>query len=237
MAERLDFDALGLGGMPKWVAEGARVVRTTGVARAAGAVAGLAIDAATWIARLPAYNLDATGLGLPPGTELDELWTTARNELGASPVRDSVHFAARFEETDGLEQDESPYMFVNTRDGAGGRLIGVAAVRRPRASTDPRLGTVRVATISELLFPPERADAGLAILGAIESAARTVGADAITCMTSHPALVGVLRRQGYLPLAGNVHFFVRDVTGTAQWPTDLAQWWLGRGDGESDASF
>jgi hypothetical protein len=56
-------------------------------------------------------------------------------------------------------------------------------------------------------------------------------------MTSHPALSALLRRQGYLRLAGNVHFFLRDTSGVGRFPTDLRTWWLGRGDGESDTSF
>lgn len=232
LADRLDFDALGLGDTPKWVAEGVRLARTTGLARAVGTVAGLVMDAAAWVARIPASNFDATGLDLPPVAELDELWRKTRTKLRASPVRDGAHFASRFAEEG---KGDRSYTFVNSRES--GRLIGIAAVRRPRSTADPRLGTVRVATVSELLFPPENAHVGLATLGALESAARAFGSDALTCMTSHPALIRLLRRQGYMRLAGNVHFFVRDVTGTGQWPTDLAQWWLGRGDGESDASF
>jgi hypothetical protein len=94
-----------------------------------------------------------------------------------------------------------------------------------------------VATVSELLFPPDRPAAGLAMLGAIERVARVAGADALTCMTSHPILCGLLRRQGYLRLAGNVHFFLRDLTGSDRFRTNLAEWWLARGDGESDTSF
>jgi hypothetical protein len=236
IADRLDFATLGFGAMPRWVNEGVKMARTMGVASAAGAVAGFAMDAAAWVGRLPGASIDAVASALPVASELDELWTKVRPGLRASPVRDGAHFAFRFDGIgDRPEQDDSPYMFVSSREG--GQLVGIAAVRRPRATSDERLGSLRVATISELVFPLDRTDAGLASLGAIESTARRAGADALTCMTSHPTLVNLLRRQGYLPMAGNVHFFVRDVTGAGQWPIDLAQWWLGRGDGESDVSF
>jgi hypothetical protein len=236
IAEQLDFDSLGLGKMPQWFAEGIRVARTTGLARLAGASAGLAIDTAARIARISVSNFDfdAPGALLPPANQLDELWTKARAGLRASPVRNGAHFASRFAESRRVEE-ENPYVFVSSREN--GSLVGIAVMRKPRATADHRLGKLRVATVSDLLFPPQRSDAGVATIGAVESAARALGADALTCMTSNPTLVSLLRRQGYLRLTGNVHFFVRDVTGAGRWPTDLAEWWLGRGDGESDASF
>jgi hypothetical protein len=245
MVERLDFDALGLDALPSWVRAGVNVGRRTGIAGLTAKLAGLGMDIATGLARLPAARLDTTGIGAPSRVELDELWTTARRNLKASPVRDGAYMESRFgnggewgkgEGEGGREDNErNPYTFVTARDR--GRLVGVAVVRRPRAASDARLKGIRVATVSELLFSVDRPDAGLATLGAIERVARAAGADALTCMTSHPILSGLLRRQGYLRLAGNVHFFLRDVSGPDRFRTDLAAWWLARGDGESDTSF
>jgi hypothetical protein len=94
-----------------------------------------------------------------------------------------------------------------------------------------------VATISDIVFPPERADLGLALLGGVEREARAAGADAILCTTCHGTLAQLLRRQAYIRLPGNVHFLLRDTTGAARWPPDLSGWWLTRGDGESDEVF
>jgi hypothetical protein len=119
-----------------------------------------------------------------------------------------------------------------------GAPCGALVLRRPSEDGDPRLRGVRVATLADLLFRPSDPAAGLAVLGAAERLAREQGADAILCSAPHATLGRLLRRQGYLPLPGNVHFFVRDVTGE---PPALAarleEWWLTRGDGESDEAF
>ena len=238
IAERLDFDALGLSGLPNWVGAGVSVARRTGIAGLAAKLAGVGMDVASSLARLPAARLD-TALGAPSRAELNELWINARKSLTASPVRDGAYLESRFakrSEQGQEDKDESnPYTFVTTRDR--GRLLGVAIVRRPRATSDARLKGIRVATLSDVVFPVDRADAGLATLGAIERVARAAGADAVTCMTSHPKLCALLRRQGYLRLGGNVHFFLRDVSASNRFRTDLEDWWLARGDGESDTSF
>lgn|GEM_PF-1360327 len=239
MVEQLDFDALGLNRLPNWVSAGVSVGRRTGIAGLTAKLAGLGLDVATGLARLPTAHLDTTGLGAPSRVELDELWITARENLKASPLRDGTYMDSRFgnggEQGEAEENAGNPYTFVTTRDR--GRLVGVAVVRRPRATSDARLKGIRVATVSELVFPIDRPDAGLATLGAIERMARAAGADALTCMSSHPILCGLLRRQGYLRLTGNVHFFLRDVSGSDRLRTDLGAWWLARGDGESDTSF
>lgn len=235
IAERLDLDALGFRNLPNWMSAFASAARRTGLAGLAANVAGLGLDAVSRLARLPGAHLDASGLGAPSRAELDELWIAARKNLKASPVRDGTYIEPRFGNSAERDEEDNPYTFVTAREH--GALLGVAVVRRPRATSDPRLGGIRVATVSELVFPIARLDAGLATLGAIERVTRAAGADAVTCMTSHPALSVLLRRQGYLRLPGNVHFFLRDVSGISRFPTDLGAWWLGRGDQESDASF
>jgi hypothetical protein len=238
MVERLDFDALGLSGLPNWMGAGVNVARRSGIAAVAAKLAGVGMDAASALARLPAARLD-TDLGAPARSELDELWITARKSLTASPVRDGEYLESRFgkrsDQDAGDADEDNPYTFITTRDR--GRLLGVAIVRRPRETSDARLQGIRVATLSDVVFPIDRADAGLATLGAIERVARADGADALTCMTSHPKLCVLLRRQGYLRLGGNVHFFLRDVSRSDRFRTDLEAWWLARGDGESDTSF
>jgi hypothetical protein len=235
IAERLDLDALGFRNLPNWMSAGASAARRMGIAGLAAKVAGLGVDAASRLARLPGAHLDASELGAPSRAELDELWMAARKNLTASPVRDGTYIESRFGNTAERDEEDNPYTFVTARER--GALLGVAVVRRPSATSDPRLGGIRVATVSELVFPIARPDAGLATLGAIERVARAAGAAALTCMTSHPGLSVLLRRQGYLRMAGNVHFFLRAGSGAGRFSTDLGGWWLGRGDGESDTSF
>ncbi|HEY5021500.1 MAG TPA: hypothetical protein VII30_03320, partial [Gemmatimonadaceae bacterium] len=95
MAERVDFDALGLNKLPKWMGVGVSAARRTGIAGLAAKLAGLGLDLASGLARLPAAHLDTAGLGAPSRAELDELWITARKNLTASPVRDGAYFETR----------------------------------------------------------------------------------------------------------------------------------------------
>jgi hypothetical protein len=176
------------------------------------------------------FDVEA-GTAPPRREELDDLWRRARADLAASPVRDGLYLRSRFG-ANGIAADGNRYAFVSVRDA--GRLDGVAAVLPPKASSDPRLQGVRVATVCDVLFPPDRAAAGLAVLGGVERTARAEGADAILCSTSHPAVSRLLRRQGYVGLPGNVHFLLRDTLDAARWPPDLAAWWLTRGDGGHD---
>jgi len=235
LASRLDFGQLGLEGLPRWVTAAVRVTQGTGLARLAGGVVGIALEAASALQRRGANRFIAgpTHEALPQG-ELDDLWRRARRGLAASSVRDGVHFRGRFGDTL-TERANNPYECVTVREAA--RLMGVAALRRPRATSDPRLRGIRVASISDIVFPPELADVGLALLGAVEQAARAAGADAILCTTSHRALTPLLRRRAYLRVPGNVHFFLRAAPGGERWPLDLASWWLARGDGKSDEVF
>jgi hypothetical protein len=232
IANQLDLDALGFS-LPPRLGSAVRAARAAGVARLAAEAAGLVINSLSRIARLGTSHFDTSSQGMPSATDLNSLWEKTRAGLTATPVRDGIYLRMRF--GGDTDQGSNPYNFVTTREK--GALLGFGAVRKPRATSDPRLGGIRVATASEVVFPKGRADAGLATLGAIERVGRSIGADALTCMTSHATLTTLLRGQGYIRLGGNVHFFLRDVGGTGHWPSDLASWWLGRGDGESDAVF
>jgi hypothetical protein len=234
LAQRLDVAGLGLA-LPGWLTAGVRLAQRARVAGVAGGAVGIALDLAAAVTRRGAGRLSTDCTIEPPAREeLDRLWRTAREAIVASPVRDGRYLRGRYGAT-GTAPDENRYAFVTARDGT--QLVGVAVLLQPRAISDPRLRGVRVATISDIVFPPERADVGLALLGAVERAARSAGADAILATTSHSALARLLRRQAYVALPGNVHFFLHDTTGTARWPRDLASWWLARGDGEADEVF
>jgi hypothetical protein len=234
LARQLDIAELGLA-LPQWVTAGVRIVQRTGLAGLAGAGAGIALDVvAAATRRVGARFATAWAAEAPSREELDDVWCSARGALAASPVRDGRYLRSRFAAT-AAAADGTRYAFVTARDGS--RLVGVAVVREPRAISDPRLRRVRVATISDIVFPPERADIGLAVLGGVERAARAAESDAILCTTGHRALAPLLRRQTYVPLRGNVHFFLRDGTGATPWPHDLGSWWLARGDAEADEVF
>jgi hypothetical protein len=239
VAQRLDLAALGLG-LPRWVTAGWRLAQRTRLAGVAAAGAGVVIDCVAAATRAGARCATACSGEPPSRDELDGLWRSVRGEIAASQVRDGVYLRWRFGASGsapalGPEGDESRYAFITAREGT--RLVGIAVVLRPRAVSDSRLGDVQVATISDIVYAPARGAVGLALLAGAERAARAEGADAILCSASHRALVRLLRRQTYLPLSGNVHFFHRDATPAARWPRDLASWWLTRGDGGADEVF
>jgi len=230
LARRLDPAELGLG-LPRWLTASVRVAQRVGVAGLAGAIGGLALRlVAAARGRAPSRLTTRCAGELPSGEELDELWRGARRGMAAGPVRDGTYLRWRY----GTEGNR--YSFISARDGT--RLVGVAVLLSPKASPDARLRGVRAATISDIVFAPERADVGLALLAGVERAARSEGgADAVLCTTSHRALTRLLSRRAYVPLAGNVHFFLRDVSGSRGWPSDLASWWLARGDSAADDVF
>jgi len=116
-------------------------------------------------------------------------------------------------------------------------LAGVAVVRRPREEGDPRLSGIKVATLSDMLFLPENRDVALALLAAAERTAHSMGADALLCTASHPAITTLLSRRAYVKLPGNVHFLVRDVKDVHALPKSLTDWFLTRGDANSDEVF
>jgi hypothetical protein len=234
LARQLDLADVGAG-LPRWVRAAVRVAQRTGVAGALAGGAGRVFDLlAAATRRVAGRFATACAAEAPTREELDDVWHHARGALAASPVRDGLYLRSRFGATAPGDAG-TRYEFVTARDR--GRLVGLAVLREPRAIGDPRLRGVRVATLSDIVFPPQRPDIGLALLGGVEREARAARSDAILCTTGHRALASLLRRQAYLPLPGNVHFFLRDGTGVTPWPRDLASWWLARGDGESDEVF
>jgi hypothetical protein len=234
LARRLNVVGLGLD-LPRWVVAAVHVAQRTGLAHLAGA-GGVILDL-TAAARRRAAGRLRTGCAreAPPREELDDVWRGVRGRLTASPVRDGLYLRSRFGPGSAGGANGNPYTFITAREGA--RLVGVAVMRRPRAISDRRLQGICVATISDIVFPPERADVGLALLGGVERAARAAAADAILCSTGHRAVMGLLRRQAYVPLPGNMHFFLRDTTGAGSWPQNLASWWLARGDDKEDETL
>jgi hypothetical protein len=229
VAQRLDLPELGLARLPAWVLAGVRVAQRTGFAGLIGGAVSIAAALVAATARRAAARFEV-GLATeaPSREELDDLWHRARSGIAASLVRDGLYLRSRF----GADQR---YAFVSVRDA--GQLAGVAVVLRPGETSDPRLRGLRVATISDILFPPEQTSVGLALLGGVERAARAAGSDAILGTTSNDGLRRLLRWQGYVHLPGNLHFFMRDTTAGARWSSDLPSWWLVRGDGGADEVF
>jgi len=162
--------------------------------------------------------------------EIDRLWLRVRCELSAATVRDGAALISRYRESAGVT-----YRCVTVR--RAGELCGLTFVRPPRAEGDPRLAGIRISSLSDVLVAPSDATAQTALFAAAESTAEALGADAALCSLSHASVLPLLKRRGYYPRAGNVHFFLRSRERQAEWPVGLQDWWLTRGDGESDVTF
>lgn len=162
--------------------------------------------------------------------EFDALWVKVCSELVAAPVRDSGYL--RWQYGARLEEDYHP---VTLREQSV--LAGFAIVRRPRVKGDPRLRGIRIATMSEAIFPIARPDIGLTLVAGAEDLARQMGADVLLCSASHLAVRRLLLRRAFVPIPGNVHFLTRDAENSRSLPKQLSDWWLTRGDGNADEIF
>ena len=228
VANRLDVGALGLTGLPSWVPRALGVIRRTGIDR----LGGLAVRAgrALWAG---AASLGTLGMYIAnecpawEETEVDHLWEKMRRKVKAGQVRDGRFLHWRYR-----RREPHEYRLVTAR--RQGTLVAIAAVRLVEGEGDPRLRGLRVGTLSDLLFDPEQDGAGLAALAGAERLALRLGADALLCGATHPDMLRLLVRRGYLRIPGNVHVMVRDATGQRPLPQRLDQWWVTRGDGEAD---
>lgn len=232
MLHRLDVDALGMASIPAWAPALLKFGRATGLAALAGWAGGVMLRGLAAARRSGGPRLTWTPFDpRSHGKELDDLWGRVCPAFPSGVVRDRAYLAHRYPVGAG-----SPYEWLAVREGP--LLAGIVVLRQPRAEGDPRLGGIRVATLVDMLYDPARPALGMALLGAVERAARALEADAILGTASAPAHTTLFRRQFYLPISGNVHFLFRDVT--AQGPDfgrTLSAWWLTRGDGNSDEVF
>jgi hypothetical protein len=113
--------------------------------------------------------------------------------------------------------------------------LAYVVVRRPAAVSDHRLKGLRVAVLSDMLFSASSPGVGSAALSAAQVLAKQNHADVLLATASHPAVIRVLRSNGFLGIPGNLRFLVRDSDESL--PGQLDAWWLMRGDAESDATF
>jgi hypothetical protein len=215
-------------GTPMRLALGsAELLRRTGLAALGGALAD-GITAPFWHSPLSNGARISIEIILAQSS-VDLLWQEVREKLGGHPFRNHEALASHYS-----GEGDSPYRFVCLwRDDA---LKGVAVLKTPRLQGDSRLAGLRMASISDLLISPEDPDLG-ALLKATEQQAAFLGAGAVILSVSNRRVVEVARRRGYLERPGNIHFFLKATGQSTVWPDTLGEWWLTRGDGESDATF
>jgi ribosomal protein S18 acetylase RimI-like enzyme len=229
MLRRLDLTALGLSDLPAWVQASLRRAQGNRASRLVGA--GISGVLSLWRAtcgRSAGFDVRVTE-SVDVG-ECDALWRQARGHFAAAPSRDGRYLRSRY-----IALPDAPYIFVTVREGS--TLVALAVVRQPRTNGDPRLRGILVATISEVLFPARRPEAGLAALWGAERAARSLRADALLCTAAHSSVARLLARRGFLNVGGNVHFLIRAAGDGQPLPHALYDWCLTRGDGEADEVF
>lgn len=225
---QLNLQALGIARVPGWLSRAVHAAQQTGLATVGGCLAGGALTAWRTLGSLSRLRCVVRTGPEVTAAELDDLWARVRPTLAASPVRDGKYLVWRY--------DSDP-AYERVALSNGGRIIAAAVVRRPRDTGDPRLNGIKVATLSDVVFPADRPDAGFAVLDAAEKLALRLGAHALLCTASHPALTGLLPRRAYVRMPGNVHFMLRDPQRRHGMPASLEAWWLTRGDAEADQVF
>jgi GNAT superfamily N-acetyltransferase len=228
---RIDPRQLGLAA-PGWLEKALQIGRRTGMTAVGGWAAGAVLRFAAGMDRAGTATLQSGPLdSARASSALDALWSASSRTLRSCVVRDGRYLIDRYPSGPG-----HPYVWLGTWRGR--ELAGAAVLRRPRESGDERLRGIRVATLTDLLYRPERPDDGLALLGQVERAARSLGAHAILASTSSGDLTALLRRQLYFSLTGNVHLLFRDTSDDSPaFGQTVAEWFIMRGDGQADETF
>jgi len=160
-------------------------------------------------------------------SEVSALWRAARSGIKAGPSRDAAQLAWRY--------PADAYVYVMAR--SNGKLVGLAIVKRPTESGDPRLRGVRISSLSDVVYAPSDDRVGLALLRGAERAARRLDADALLCSASVAPFNALLRRRVYLPLPATLHVLARIPGQKEADPRDIGDWWVTRGDSEADGAF
>ena len=226
VAHRLDLRALNLSRLPAWLPSAMDFARRIGVDRLGGVLAGGLRASWAGVGAIGSLGLSRESEGATwEESEVDEIWTAMRKKMGAGAVRDGAYLKWRYQ-----DHDPGQYQVVTVR--RSGRLAALAAVKLPRGD-DPRLQGIRVASLSDLIHDPDDPAAGVAALRAAEDAARSMEAHALLTGATSRAMLRLLTRRGCLPVPGNVHLLLRGPAGVSL-PATLGEWWITRGDGESD---
>jgi hypothetical protein len=214
--------------LPPTVVRAVRLAQRAGVLGLAGGTLGLGVRAATAVSAV--YRM---GLGgdhsdrLPPQADLDSLWLAVRGSGWSGVVRDARYLGQRY----AVER----YHFVVVR-GAG-TLRALAILQAPRIQDDDRVRGLSVGALSDLVVRQGDSRAAIAAVRGAMALARDLGGEALLASTSSHWLGRLLLTQAWLPVPGNLRFLVRETDSSHSWPTHLEQWWLMRGDGESDGAL
>jgi hypothetical protein len=196
-------------------------------APAVGPIVGAANGLWVWLRTGSLAGLTTTMSDAVDMDVVDELWRSAREHLGPAVARGGAAIARRYAAPD--------YKFVQVRHGD--RLVGLGIVKRPNDRGDERLGGLRIATISDVLYRPDDPRVAMAILRGAERAARAFDADALLASASPAVMDAQVRRLGYLTVPANLHVLVKLPGWQGDKPNEFGDWWITRGDSEGDGTF
>jgi hypothetical protein len=227
IAQRIQPERVGLRGP---TARALTLLQRVGIAGATAGLSGLALrawSATTSQARVTTRVFE--NIALWPGlAEADALWGRCAAGIAASLVRDAARLRWRFAQTPGR------YVIIEARERSA--LVGWLVLRRPKHEGDDRLAGTRLAPLSDLLFPPDRMDVAASLILAATRYCREGFAQALLASTPHTGTARLLRRIGFLPMAGNLHLVVHPRVLPSPEPA-FNEWWHARGDGDADQSF
>ena len=228
MARKLDFAALGFSGVSNWMQTTLRMLQRGGAW--AAAPMGPAMTLLSAIRRPRAGDLTTDNPdSWPDSAELMRLWQQVRHEYGTAAVRDDRYLPTRYQ-----LRPNGNYSVIVAREH--GRLAGIAILRTPKREGDPRLRGIGVATLSDILYPVSKPAIGSALLAATDRAAHELHADCLLVSTSSPLLSRLLSRGSYIRVPANMYFLFRDEPQSSL-SSNLADWWLTRGDMNADEVF
>jgi hypothetical protein len=228
MLRKLDSRLLELNGVPKSASIALKIAKIPPVAYTVEALITLGLAAA----RLPsilAVRALTTELGerLPSEGVLDSLWDRARAAGSCCASRSGAYLKWRYEH--GMK---GRYCFASCWRQA--ELVGLAVLQHPERLDDPRLAGLMIGSVVDLVLDPRCPGALSSVLGAARRWARSLDYDALLLTASHLALRGAVLRDGYVPMAGNIHLMLRDPGGKHGLSPHLDAWMVTRGDAWSD---
>jgi len=214
--------------LPDLIVPSIRFAQRSGLLGLCGGAIGLGVRALTGIYAIPqiGFAVDHSDQ-LPSSGDLDSLWLDARGGGWSGVARNARYLNHRY--------GRDRYHFVKVREG--GALRALAILRAPRKQNDDRVRGLSLGALSDLIVRQNDSRAAIAATRGAAGLTRRLGGDALLASTPSRWISRLLVGQAWIPMPGNLRFLVRETDPARSWPTSLDQWWLMRGDGESDGAF
>jgi len=151
-----------------------------------------------------------------------------KNKLGVWVFRDAPYLTRRYGRRMGT------YRLLACRRGE--RLLGYCIVKFRQFTNDPRMGNIRMGTLVDCVFDPERPEVLDLLLSAAVALCRREVADVIFCSASLPEIGRGLRRHAFIRTPGTLNVAFHDRNKRINENVRLESWHLMRGDSDADAN-